>query len=185
MFVYNLYFILEIYHWSIFFCAALTRRVYTALYFLNLYLVSWQGFLNFLLNNLALRFLGIISASDIQGWKSWFITPQCHRKFKPLQYAWKINSNLSNFREKENRKCVKMHFSFKSDLKERNRKQMYDQLKRRPKSLRKIFTALLKILKIFISSWKFPPLFLWQSYFNHNWNNQFSVLRTWKSHSSW
>ena len=42
-----------LYFWNLlskyFFRAALTRRVYTALYSLNLDLVSWQGFLNFLL----------------------------------------------------------------------------------------------------------------------------------------
>ena len=70
MFVYNLYYILE--SSKYFFRAALTRRVYTALYSLNLDLVSWQGFLNFILKNLALRFLDIISASDIKGLKDLF-----------------------------------------------------------------------------------------------------------------
>ena len=47
-------------------------KVFAALYSLNLDLIPWQGFLDFLLNNLALRFLDIISALDIQGLKDLF-----------------------------------------------------------------------------------------------------------------
>ena len=50
------------------------------------------------------------------------------------------------------------------DLKEKNRKQMYDQLKRRYNSQRKKFTALFKILfKNFINkkdTTHLPPLYL-------------------------